>query len=165
MKLATLSVTVFLMLVSVTSSMAQGLEDFTRFSKAIGKEVSIVDRSGVVREGVVEAVTDQNVMLRLGSGSQTVVRSEIVRADRMRDSNVDGVIKGLLLRLLMAQGAGQGSVSAERDYSPLVLVGFFAALGYQQDAANHSPRPLYRAPSSASPAPSPAPILKLAVRF
>ncbi len=62
----------FVMFVSTPAAHAQGREDFKGFSRAIGKEVSVVERSGLVHEGIVEAVTADDVTLRFGSTMQRI---------------------------------------------------------------------------------------------
>lgn len=148
-----------LLIVLVPEPSARGsrLEDFSRFSQAIGKEVSVIDQSGLVREGTVEMATGDGVALRIGSATRWLPRAEVVSAQRMQDGRIDGVIKGALIGTLLAGVASQGCVSREQCASWRV-VGVFAAAGYVLDAAQSNRRPLYRAPAA-------APTLRISFRF
>ena len=144
---------------SVTKAGAQGQEDFARFSRAIGKEVSIIDHKGDVREGVVVASTDESVVLHFGSGSQTFARSAIVSAELLNDSRRDGAVKGAVFGLAMA--ARFTAISGE-VYIPLIAssVGTYSGIGFLFDALHTGRQPLYRAHVSTAPS-----ALRLSVRF
>ena len=150
----------FVMLVSTPVAYAQGLEDFSAFSRAIGKEVSVVDRTGLIREGIVEAATADDVTLRFGAATQSFRRAEIASAERLRDESSDGAIRGLLWGLLLAVLPNQGydSVAQGLSYS-LGMVAVFTGAGYLFDAAETNRQPLYRAPSAS------APTLRVSLRF
>jgi hypothetical protein len=66
----------FVILVSAPAAYAQGLEAFLNISRAIGKEVSVVDRSGLIREGILEAATADAVTLRVGSAGYLLDAAE-----------------------------------------------------------------------------------------
>jgi len=138
---------------------ADRLEDFSRFSRAIGEEVSLVDRSGLIREGMVEAATVDGITLRVGSATQSLPRAEVARADRMTDGRIDGAIKGALVGLVMTALASQGYDSTTPGYLPWASIAAYAGLGCLIDAAEANRQPLFRAPSA------PAPTLKLSLRF
>jgi len=144
-------------LVPEPSARGHRLEDFSRFSQAIGKEVSVIDQSGLVREGTVESATGDGVALRIGSARRWFPRAEVVSAQRLHDGRIDGVIKGALIGTLLAGVASQGCVSHDQCASWRVI-GVFAAAGYALDAAQSNRRPLYRAPVA-------APTLKVSFRF
>ena len=134
---------------------AQGLADFKSFSRAIGKEVSIVDRSGLINEGVLEAVTVDAVTLRVGSATQSFPRAEIASAERMKDQRLDGAAMGAVVGFALAF-----LTSAECSTCPLwhSAVGG-AAAGFLIDAAESNREPLYRA------SPASAPTLRVSWRF
>lgn len=138
---------------------AQAVEDFAVFQKAIGKDVSIVDRNGLVREGVVDTVTAAGVSLRVGSGQAWLARAEIANAERMKDDSGDGALKGLIWAVVIAvipnQGYRSAGEGARTVATALVVLPF---IGYMLDAANGERQPLYRAPSA-------APTLKISWRF
>ena len=84
-----------LIFVPTPAARAHQLEDFSRLSRAIGKEVSLVDRSGLIRKGIVEAATADAVTLRFGSAAAV----DPARRDRpvrsvMKDGRSDGVDQG-----------------------------------------------------------------------
>ena len=151
-----ISPVLFVIFVATPAAHAQGLEEFSNISRAIGKEVSVVDRSGLIREGIVEAATADQVTLRVGSAMQSFARAEIASAERMKDESSDGAIKGALWGLALILVPNQGGFSFT-GYAGAVAV--FAAAGYLIDAGESNRQPLYRAPSAS------APTLKLSWRF
>ena len=150
----------FVILLGVPVARAQGVEDFNAISRAIGKEVSVVDRSGRVREGVVEAATADGVTLRVGSATEWLPRADIASAERIKDDSRDGALRGAIWALAVALIPNQGWTSV-RDYLRGVAIAFvvFPTAGYLLDAAESTRQPLYRAPSLTSPA------LKISFRF
>ena len=133
------------------------LEDFSRLSRAIGKDVALVDRNGVVREGIVEAATADDVTLRLGSATQVFPRAGIASAERLKDSKINGAVTGALVGLFVVALSGQGYSDPPPRHVPWLWVAGFAGAGYVIDAAQG--KPLYRAPEL------PAPTLKVSLRF
>jgi hypothetical protein len=143
----------FVLCVAAPPAHAQGLEDFARFSRAIGKEVSVVDVSGLVREGVVEAVTADEVALRVRSGTLRIPRADVVSAERLKDESSDGAYKGALWALLLALVPNQGATSVGQHLRAAgVTVVVFATIGYVLDASEVNRQPLYRAPATTAPA-------------
>lgn len=138
----------------------QGLEDFSRISRAIGKDVSVVDRSGLVREGIVEAVTTDGVRLRVGSATEWLPRADIASAERIKDESSDGAVRGAIWALAVALIPNQGWTSGG-DYLRGVAMAFigFPTAGYLLDGAESNRQPLYQAPSTSSPT------LKISFRF
>lgn len=160
----------FIMFVATPVVHAQGLEDFSRLSRAIGKEVSIVDRGGLVREGMVEAVTADAVTLRFGSATVSFPRAEIARAERMRDGRSDGAIKGAIFAVITGALAVRAyPPGSDRAGMFLVHVATYSGIGWLLDAAQTNREPIYRAPAlapTASLAPSAlAPTLKVSWRL
>lgn len=153
--------TLILMLLPTPGASANQLEDFSRLSRAIGKEVSLVDQSGLIREGIVEAATADGVTLRFGSATQSFPRAEVASAERTTDGRIDGTIKGALLGLVMGAMASQGcdSTMPRCNYAIWAVVAGYAGVGYLMDAADANRQPLYRAPAP------PAPKLKVSLRF
>jgi|SRR5690349_1419297 len=158
----------FVMSVVASAAHAQGLEDFSRLARAIGKEVSIVEQSGVVREGIVEAATADAVTLRFGSAIQSFPRETVARAERTRDRSTDGALKGAIFGAVtgaLTMRAYQRhsewlSPGADRAGMFLMHVASWSALGWVFDAVNTHREPIYRAP-----APTPATSLKISFRF
>lgn len=130
---------------------ARMLKDFSRFSGAIGQEVTLIDSRGVSTKGIVEKATNEGVILRTGPGSKTFDRAEVASAERMKDSPIDGLIKGTIVGLVLTAGASQGYDSSTSWYAPMLSVGAFSGLGFLLDVTNDSPRPLYRAPAPPAP--------------
>lgn len=118
---------------------ADKLEDFSRLSKAIGERIVLVDPSGVVREGVLAAMTADAVTMRFGSMMQSFTRAEIAGAERLNDPTSDGVVKGMIFGALV----GIGDVTG-RQY--LGGIAIFGVVGYLLDAGENHREPLYRAP-------------------
>jgi hypothetical protein len=147
------------MIVSASPAAAQGLEDFSRFAKALGKEVSIVDHDGRATEGVVETATSDRVLLRVGGDARWFTAAEIANAERLKDDSSDGAWRGALWALVFALIPNQGYRNAGEAWRGIGL-GFviFPAAGYLFDAANTNRQRLYRAPGA-------APALKLSWRF
>lgn len=137
------------------------LGDFSRFSKAIGREIAIVDVGGTVRQGIVRAVTSDDVTLDFGSGSRAFPRSEVASAERLRDSRVDGAVKGALIGTLLGFMVAEYYDGTFQKLSVVTRsVALYGAIGYGLDAANTHREPLYRAA-----APVAAPSVKMAFRF
>ncbi len=155
-----ISAVLFVIFVATPAAQAQGLEDFKRISRVIGKEVSVVDRSGLIREGIVEAATADGVRLRVGSATEWLPRADIASAERMKDESSDGALRGAIWALAVALIPNQDTTSAG-DYWRSVAIAFvvFPIGGYLLDAAESNRQPLYRA------TPSPAPPLKVSWRF
>lgn len=158
----------FVMFVATPAADAQGIDDFKRFLRAIGKEVSVVGRSGLVHEGIVEAVTADDVTLRFGSTSQQISRAEIARAEQMKDGRRDGAFKGAIFGVITGALALRAyhrnpewlSPSADRTGMFLLHVSSWSGLGWLLDAANTNRDPFYRAPAAA-----PMGTLQLSFRF
>jgi hypothetical protein len=149
----------FVLFVATPAARAQSLEDFASISRAIGKEVSVVERTGPIREGIVEAVTADGLKLRVRSATEWVPRADIASAERMKDESSDGALRGAIWALAVALIPNQGWTSAG-EYWRTVGIAFvvFPTAGYLFDAAESNRQPLYRAPS-------PAPMLKVSRRF
>ena len=132
------------------------IEDFGNLSRAIGKKVSIVDLSGQIREGVIEAADWKEVTLRNKSGKEWLSRADIASAERMKDDSSDGAIRGALFALSMILVPNIEGFSFGTYWRTVV---FCSVPGYLFDATDAVRMPLYRAPSAA------APTLKLSLRF
>ena len=137
---------------------AHRLEDFSRLSRAVGKEVSLVDRSGLIHEGIVEAATVDGVTLRVGSATVSFPRAEVASAERVKDGRIDGAIRGALIGAVLTGLGSQGCVSATACpfWRPVAV---YAVAGYLLDASESNPQPLFRAPSAS------AATLKVSFRF
>jgi hypothetical protein len=157
-----------LMLAAAPKVYGQGLEDFSRFSRLIGKEVSVVDRSGLVREGIVETVTADDVVIRLGASTRRMPRAEIAGAERLKDGRRDGAIKGAIFGAITGALAMRAyhrhpewlSPSANRTGMFLLHVSSWSGLGWLLDAANTNREQFYRSPAAA-----PMGALQLSFRF
>src|SRR5688500_1781244 len=98
----------FLLAAPMPGPPAKALADFSRISKAINKQIALVDAHGTVHEGVLTAADGDQVSVRLASGTTTFPRARVVSADRMRDGRIDGVVKGALFGFVIAAFASQG---------------------------------------------------------
>ena len=135
------------------------LADFSRFSKVIGSDVSMVDADGIVREGVVVAAAADELAMRFGAGTKTFSRPVIVSAERLRDGRKDGAIKGAIF------GAVLGLIvvpfyetSAQKTAGFASSVALYSGIGWVLDATQTHREPIYKA----LPA---APGVKVSVRF
>ena len=139
---------------------AEQLEDFSRMSRAIGKEVALVDRGGLIRNGILEGANADGVTLRVGSATQSFARAEVASAARTKDGSIDGAIKGALLGFVLSAVASQACDAQPcPSQSWVPLIAGLTAAGYVIDATEVNGRPLYRAPSA------PAPRLNISLRF
>jgi hypothetical protein len=137
----------------------QALADFSRLSRAIGTEISLVDRDGTVREGLVAAASGDELTVLFGSGSRAFLRDDVVSAERLRDARKDGAIKGAIF------GAVIGLIvvplydtSAQKAAGVASMMAVYSAIGWALDASQTHREPIYR-----SAALSPA--VKVSLRF
>ncbi len=141
---------------------AETLSNFSRFSKAIGQEIALVDRDGVVREGILTAAATDSVNVCFGSGTTTISREVVVSAERLRDSQKDGAIKGAVLGAIGGLFALQGYSSKSGALAGWAgSVAIYASIGWAFDALQTHQEPIYRA----APKPATAPKVKLSFRF
>jgi uncharacterized protein YcfJ len=138
------------------------LLDFSRFTEAIGAEIAIVDREGIVREGVVTAASADDVTMSFSGTPKTFSREVVASGERLRDGRRDGLVKGAvfgaLVGLVVMQGYSSGGASQAAGFVSAVAI--YSGIGWALDAAQNNREPIYR-----SPAPAPAPGVKLSVRF
>src|SRR5262245_52977740 len=85
------------------------LADFGRFSKAVGQHVALVDVDGLAHDGVVRAASSSAITVQTGKTYRTFQNGTIVSAERLRDSSVDGAIRGALFGLIYGAMASQGA--------------------------------------------------------
>jgi hypothetical protein len=138
------------------------LADFSRLAKAQGVEVSLVDRDGTVREGVLASATADQLTMQFGAGQKTFARAEVAAAERLRDGRKDGFIKGAIFGAITGVFAAQGLDSIEQGIAGwLGSVAVYGAIGYALDAAQTHREPIYRARGT----PAPPPPVKVSLRF
>ena len=139
------------------------LADFSRFSKTTGTRISLVERDGTVREGKVSAATADTVTIAFGMGERTFSQTDIVSADRLRDSTKDGAIRGALFGAIIGILAGQGYSSSEDAMKGwYASVAIYAGIGWALDASQTHRQPIYRV---LGPAAAPTPAVKMSLRF
>ncbi|HYE87573.1 MAG TPA: hypothetical protein VEA16_14520 [Vicinamibacterales bacterium] len=147
-----IAVPLILLLSADKVSAQQAHADFSRFARALGQEIVLVDREGVVREGVLADVNADQLTMTFGGGQKTFTQAEIFSADRVRDRTLDGAIKGAIVGGvlgLMMQAKSEWTLGATISYS---------IIGLLIDASQTHREPIYRA------APQPA-SLKFSLRF
>jgi hypothetical protein len=137
--------------------------DFSRFTKAIGAEIAIVDRDGIVREGLVTAASADELTLNFSGVEKTFARDAVASGERLKDGTRDGFIKGAIFGAVAATVAmqgynSQGSTRGNMAAGWVSAVAVYGGIGWLIDAAQTNREPIYR---SAAPAPS----LKLSMRF
>jgi hypothetical protein len=122
------------------------LNDFSRFSRAIGSQVSLVDVDGTVREGLVIAATENEVAMRFGAGTRTFSRPVIESAERLRDGRKDGAIKGAIF------GAVIGLIvtpfyetTGQKLGGFATSVAIYSGMGWGLDAAQNHRQAIYKA--------------------
>lgn len=136
------------------------LADFSRFSKALGQNVTLVDREGTVREGLVSSSTADSVTLAFGAGERIFARADVIKAERSRDGVKDGIIKGALFGGIVGVFAAQGYRSQNEAIAGWFgSVAIYSGIGWAMDASQKHPETIYRNASA------PAAAVKLAVRF
>jgi hypothetical protein len=129
-------------------------EDFSNLSQTIGQRILLTDATGLVREGVLVNAMPGGVTMRFSSGLQSIPRAEIAKAERLKDSAVDGLAKGVLVGLLCV-----GDVTVGQYLGGIATMG---AIGYLLDAAVTNHELIYGA---AGNAPAKKAALTLSFRF
>jgi hypothetical protein len=130
------------------------LGDFSQFTTAIGAEISIVDREGVVREGLLTAASQEDVTMNFSGTPRTFPRHAVASGERLRDGTRDGALKGAIFGALL----GVLTASDSRDFW-MTSVAMFSGIGWAFDAAATNRQPFYK-----STAPAGAGV-KLSLRF
>ena len=139
------------------------LANFSRFSRTTGTRISLVERDGTVREGKVSAATADTVTIAFGIGERTFPKTEIVSAERLRDSSKDGAIRGALFGAVMGLIASQGFSSSDDARNAFYIsVAVYSGIGWALDASQTNRQPIYRVPGSAAAA---QPTVKMSLRF
>jgi hypothetical protein len=141
----------------------QELTDFSRFTKAIGAEIAIVDRDGIVREGLVTAASADELTMSFSGVERTFSRDVVASGERLKDGSRDGFIKGAIFGAIAAAVVMQGYDSQNSPRGSMAAgwvsaVAVYGGIGWLIDVAQTHREPIYR---SAAPAPS----VKLSLRF
>ncbi|HET9704897.1 MAG TPA: hypothetical protein VFP85_12730 [Vicinamibacterales bacterium] len=133
------------------------LANFSRFSKAVGAPIVIVDREGTIREGRLSASTADSVTVAFAGGERVFSQAAVASAERLKDGLKDGFIKGALFGAVVGILAGQGYDSPGAATAGwLGSVAIYGLIGTAIDASQKHREPIYRA------AP---PAMKVSVRF
>ena len=150
----------FLLIVTITpvpGPSAKTLTDFTRFSKAVGAPIAIIDRDGTVREGRLSAATADSVTVAFSGGERSFSQPAIASAERLKDGVKDGFIKGAIFGAVVGILAGQGYDSPGAATAGWFgSVAIYGLIGTAIDASQKHREPIYRAA---------APAMKVSVRF
>ena len=120
---------------------AGALADFGRFAAAQGEEVAVVDMFGAERLGRIVAATDTNVTMGFGAGTHTFERADVLKADRLRDGNADGLLKGVAVGALVGWIAAMELGTAHGFAGSIAVYG---SIGLLLDHASKNREPLYR---------------------
>jgi hypothetical protein len=137
---------------------AEALMDFSRFAKATGQEVVLVDENGIALHGVLASATPDAVTMRFASGERVFGKTAIASADRLRDGNKDGFIKGAIFGTVLGLIAIEGYGADVRGRDLLAVSAVYGVLGLSVDALVKHRHPIYRAPAA-------APSVKMSFRF
>lgn len=116
-----------------------GLAEFTRIQRYIGRDVVVVDGGGIVREGRIVGATDTTLELGFGPQKQLLAAADIARVDRPSDSPIDGLVKGGLV------GALLGAISGNARWAA-TSAAMYGGLGFVLDARHTARTTIYRAP-------------------
>ena len=134
------------------------LADFARLNKSVGTQIAIIDRDGVVREGLLAAATADALTMDFSGTTKTFSRDVIATAERLRDGRLDGTIKGALFGLLVGLYVAAEVPGDDTARSVATGMAIYGGIGWALDAAQNHRQPLYRAPA-------PSPALKVSLRF
>jgi hypothetical protein len=132
------------------------LTNFSRFSKAVGAPIAIIDREGTVREGRLSGATADSVTVQFGGGERVFSEAAVASAERLKDGVKDGFIKGAIFGAVVGILAGQGY-----DSEGSAVAGWFGSvaiyglIGTAIDASQKHREPIYRASAA----------VKMSVRF
>ncbi len=118
---------------------ADTLAMFERLQRHVGRDVIVVDTTGMVMEGRVLAATSAKLDLGFGQHVRSFAPDVIARVDRQVDSPVDGFLKGLVI------GALLGALSRDTEWA-LAMAAGYGGLGYVLDVGHQAREPIYRAP-------------------
>jgi len=137
----------------------QALADFSRFSKAVGKPIALIDHEGAVREGRLSAASVDSVTVQFAGGDRVFSQSAIASAERLKDGVKDGFIKGAIFGAVVGVFAGQGYDSPGGAVAGWFgSVAIYGLIGTAIDASQKHREPIYRATA-------PAPAMKVSLRF
>ncbi len=137
-----LSLPLIILIIAFPDATPTQLADFSRFAKVQGEEVAVVDMFGAERLGRVVAATDTTVTLGLGAGTRTFERADVLRADRLRDSTRDGLIKGMAIGALVGWAASRELGATAGGFA--VSMSVYGGIGYLLDRSSSERAPLYR---------------------
>lgn len=138
----------------------KALADFSRFTRAIGAEVSLVEADGTVREGLVTAASTDQLTMTFAAGTRSFSRPVVASAERLRDSRKDGAIKGAIFGVVAGLVVAPFyDTSAQRMGAVVSQVALYSGIGWAVDAAQTHREPIYRS------APAPAAGVKVRARF
>ena len=133
------AIIIVIMLPGFTS--ADALADFGRFAAAQGDEVAVVDMFGAERLGRIVAASDTSVTMGFGAGTHTFQRADVLKADRLRDGNLDGLLKGVAVGALVGWMAAM-ELGTARGFTGSIAV--YGSIGLLLDHANKNREPLYK---------------------
>ena len=149
----------FLLIVAITptpGASEKTLANFSRFSKAVGAPIVIIDREGTVREGRLSAATADSVTVQFGAGERVFSEAAVASAERLKDGVKDGFIKGAIFGAVVGILAGQGYDSEGGAVAGWFgSVAIYGLIGTAIDASQKHREPIYRAPAA----------VKVSVRF
>ena len=148
-------------LVPAPEPSAKAMMVFSRFARGAGKEISLVDKDGTVREGRLVSATADAVTMEFASGRRTFAKADVTSADRLRDSNTDGLIRGAVFGGVLGLIVFGAYDANPRGGVWLQVMGTYGAIGWTIDALNKNRQPIYRAPAPAQAKPG----LTFSLRF
>jgi hypothetical protein len=136
-------------LVPMPGPSEQALADFSRFSKAVGAPIALIDREGTVREGILSAAAADSVTVAFGGGERVFSRAAVASGERLRDGLKDGFIKGALFGAVVGIFAAQGYDSEGGAVAGWFgSVAIYGLIGTAIDASQKHREPIYRAPAA-----------------
>ena len=137
--------------------------DFSRFMNAIDTGISLVDRPGVIHEGILTQTTSDAVTMAVGSDIKTFDYQDVVSAERLRDRRSDGTAKGAIVGFIVGLFAKQADDSPGMRWAHWIgWTGICAGLGWILDAGQDHRETIYQSHQSLM---TPKPDVKLTLRF
>jgi hypothetical protein len=144
------------------------VDDFSKFTTAIGAEIAIVDRDGIVREGVLTDVSADSLTMSFSGVPKTFSRDVVASGERLKDGSRDGFVKGAIFGAIAGALFMQGYDSYDGRRGNMAAgwlsgVAVYGGIGWLIDAAQNHREPIYKAVPVVTTSPTAG--VKLTLRF
>jgi hypothetical protein len=135
---AIIGIIIGIIAVPVGTVSPDALAEFERLKRHIGRDVVVIDGTGIVMEGRLLAARDTEIALGFGGRVQPLAAADIARVDRQKDSWVDGLVKGLVIGGLL------GGITKDARWMANSMA-IYGGLGFLLDYRHDAREPIYRA--------------------